>query len=392
MRTSRRLESLPAYHFAEYARIIAEKRSAGIDVISLSMGDPDLPTPEVVLDALQRAAHEPANQRYPEYDGMALLREATAAWFSRRFGVELDPRHEILPLLGSKEGLAHLPLAVMDPGDVALMPDPQYPVYPTAVTLAGGENHYLPLLADRDWLPDFSELPPDVLRRARTLWLNYPNNPVGASAPKSFFVEAVRFAREHDLLIIHDAAYVEVGFDGYRPPSILEVEGAREVAVEFHSLSKSHNMAGFRVGMLVGNAQVVQALTRLKSNLDTGIFRAVQVAAARALELPEEWIAERNMIYQRRRDRMLTACRALGMAVESPKASLYLWPRIPQGWTSAQFAMALLERAGVAVTPGTNFGAHGEGYVRVSLTVADARLDEAVARIESADLARAVPS
>jgi LL-diaminopimelate aminotransferase len=388
MRASRRLESLPPYHFAEYARVIAEKRAAGFDVISLSMGDPDLPTPEVVLEALDRAAREPANQRYPEYEGMPALREATAAWFARRFGVELDPRREILPLIGSKEGLAHLPLAVMDEGDVALMPDPQYPVYPTAVTLAGGENCMLPLLPERDWLPDLAAIPPELVRRAKTLWLNYPNNPVGACAPRAFFEEAVAFARRHDILLIHDAAYVEVRYDGYRPASILEIEGAKEVAVEFHSLSKSHNMAGFRVGMLVGNAMVVQALNRLKSNLDTGIFRPVQVAAARALELPEEWIAERNAIYQRRRDRMLAAWRALGLDVETPKASLYLWPRIPAGWTSSRFAMALLEQTGVAVTPGTNFGAHGEGYLRVSLTVPDARLDEAIARIETFDVAR----
>jgi len=282
MRASRRLESLPPYHFAEYARVIAEKRAAGIDVISLSMGDPDLPTPEVVLEALERAAHEPVNQRYPEYEGMPLLREATAAWFARRFGVELDPRREILPLIGSKEGLAHLPLAVLDEGDVALMPDPQYPVYPTAVALAGGENYLLPLLPERDWLPDLAAIPPEVLRRAKTLWLNYPNNPVGACAPRAFFEEAVAFARRHDILLVHDAAYVEVRYDGYRPASILEIEGAKEVAVEFHSLSKSHNMAGFRVGMLIGNAEIVQALNRLKSNLDTGIFRPVQVAAARS--------------------------------------------------------------------------------------------------------------
>lgn len=388
MRLSRRLESLPPYHFAEYARVIAEKRAAGVDVISLSMGDPDLPTPDAVLEALDRAAHEPVYQRYPEYEGMATLREAVAAWFTRRFGVTLDPKREILPLIGSKEGLAHLPMAVMDEGDVALMPDPQYPVYATAVTLVGGENVWMPLRAENGWLPDFAAIPPEMAKRAKTLWLNYPNNPVGACAPMSFFEEAVRFAREHDILLIHDAAYVEVRYDGYRPPSILEVEGAKDVAVEFHSLSKSHNMAGFRIGMLVGNAEVVQGLNRLKSNIDTGIFRPVQVAAARALELPEEWIAERNAIYQGRRDRMLAAWRGLGMEVETPKASLYLWPHIPAGWSSSEFAMALLERTGVAVTPGTNFGACGEGYVRVSLTAPDARIDEVVARLKGVDLTR----
>jgi LL-diaminopimelate aminotransferase len=337
-----------------------------------------------VLDALDAAAREPANQRYPDYAGMPELRRAIADWFERRFGVALDADREVLPLIGSKEGLAHLPLAVVNPGDVALMPDPHYPVYSTAVTLAGGENYYLPLDAQRGWLPDLASIPVDVLRRATTLWLNYPNNPVGACAPLSFFAEAVRFAREHGLLLVHDMAYAEVRYEGYRPPSILEVAGAKDVAVEFHSLSKAYNMAGFRLGMVVGNAEVVGALNTLKSNVDTGVFRPIQVAGARALELPEAWLDERNAIYQRRRDRVLEACRRLGMAAETPKAGLYVWPRIPAGQTSSEFAMDLLDRTGVAVTPGTNFGAHGEGYVRISLTVHDARLDEAMARLEAA--------
>ena len=272
---------------------------------------------------------------------------------------------------------------------MALMPDPQYPVYPTAVTLAGGENYAMPLLPERDWLPDLAAIPPEVLRRAKTLWLNYPNNPVGACAPRAFFEEAVAFARVHDILLIHDAAYVEVRYDGYRPASILEIEGAKDVAVEFHSLSKSHNMAGFRVGMLVGNAEIVQALNRLKSNLDTGIFRPVQVAAARALELPEAWTDERNAIYQRRRDRMLAAPAARwGWRSRRRRPASISGRASRRGWTSSHFAMALLEQTGVAVTPGTNFGAHGEGYLRVSLTVPDARLDEAIARMETFDPSR----
>jgi LL-diaminopimelate aminotransferase len=381
---SRRLQQLPPYHFAAYARKIAEKRAQGVDVINLSMGDPDLPTPPEVLDALDDAARQPINQRYPEYAGMAALREATAAWFARRFGVELDPAREILPVIGSKEGLAHLPLAVMDEGDIALMPNPQYPVYPTAVALAGGVCYDLPLEAAGGWLPDLDAIPADVAARAKTLWLNYPNNPTGACAPRAFFERAVRFAHDHHVLLVHDMAYAEVTFDGARPPSILEIPDARAVAVEFHSLSKAYNMAGFRVGMLVGNATIVEGMTRLKSNIDTGIFRPLQIAAARALELPQSWLDARNAIYQRRRDALVAACRALGMQVEVPQAGLYLWPRIPAGQASTDFALDLLERTGVAVTPGTNFGSGGEGYVRISLTVPDAQLEEAVARMSSA--------
>jgi len=324
------------------------------------------------------------NQRYPEYAGMAGLRGAIAGWFARRFGVALDSEREILPLIGSKEGLAHLPLAVMDEGDVALMPDPQYPVYPTAVALAGGVNYEVPLDPARGWLPDLAAIPAEVARAAKTLWLNYPNNPTGACAPLAFFEEAVRFAHEHDVLLVHDMAYAEVTYDGTKPPSILQAPGAKDVAVEFHSLSKAYNMAGFRIGMVVGNPTVVEGLNRLKSNIDTGIFRPVQIAAARALALPQEWLDRRNAIYQRRRDVVVEACRALGMEVTSPEAGLYVWPRIPAGNTSTRFATDLLERTGVAVTPGTNFGATGEGYVRISLTVPDDRLDEAVARMQAA--------
>jgi LL-diaminopimelate aminotransferase len=384
MDLSQRLQQLPPYHFAEYARKLAEKRAAGVDVINLSIGDPDLPTPLEVLDALDEAAREPENQRYPEYAGMPQLRQAIADWFDRRFGVELDPAREVLPLIGSKEGLAHLPLAVMDAGDVALMPDPCYPVYPTAVALAGGVSFAVPLDAERGWLPDLAAIPEDVAERARTLWLNYPNNPTGATVKLAFYDEAVAFARRHGVLIVSDMAYGEVAYDGYRPPSILEVPGAKDVTVELYSFSKAYNMAGFRVGMLVGNPVVVEGMTRLKSNLDTGIFRPIQVAAIRALELPEAWLAERNAIYRRRRDRLVEACRAMGMAAETPQAGLYIWPRVPAGGTSAAFALELLERTGVAVTPGTNFGPGGEGYLRISLTTSDERIDEAVARMQAA--------
>src|SRR5579862_461817 len=324
MKLSQRLTSLPPYHFAVYNQTIAELRAKGVDIINLSIGDPDLPTAPEVIEALTASAQEPINQRYPEYAGLAALREAFARWFAGRFGVELDPMRELTPLIGSKEGLAHLPLAVIDPGDVALMPNPAYPVYPTAVALAGGACYDLPLDAAHGWLPDLNAIPTETLTRASTLWLNYPNNPTGASATREFFAEAVAFAQRHDLLIVHDMAYAEVRFDGARPSSILELPGAKEVAIEFHSFSKSYNMAGFRLGMLVGNQTIVDGMTRLKSNIDTGIFRPLQFAAVRALALPESWIDERNAIYQRRRDRLVAACQRLGMAADTPAAGLYV--------------------------------------------------------------------
>jgi LL-diaminopimelate aminotransferase len=389
MHLSHRLTSLPPYHFAEFNQKVAALRAAGKDVISLSIGDPDLPTPNVVLDRLTEAARQQQNQRYPEYSGMPALRDAFAEYFRRRFGVQLDPAREVLPLIGSKEGLAHLPLAIIDPGDVALIPDPYYPVYPTAVALAGGTTQLVPLEPEHGWLPDLSRIPAGILSHATTLWLNYPNNPTGASATLEFFTEAVAFARAHDLLLIHDMAYADVYYDGARPPSLLQVPGASDIAVELHSFSKAFNMAGFRIGMLVGNATVVEGLNRLKSNIDTGIFRPIQLAAVVALQLPTSWIEQRNAIYQRRRDRAVDVCRRLGLATETPSAGLYLWPRIPAGQTSAEFAMRLLEVANIAVTPGTNFGPSGEGYIRLSLTVADDRLDEAMSRLETAVAQRA---
>jgi LL-diaminopimelate aminotransferase len=381
------LQQLPPYHFAEYNRMTAEKQAAGVDVINFSMGDPDLPTPPEVLEALTEAAYQPSNQRYPEYTGMPLLREAVVEWFLRRFGVGLDAVAEVLPLIGSKEGLAHLPMAVMDPGDTALVPDPAYPVYPTAVTLAGGIVVDVPLSLEGGWLPDLTSIPNDVADRAKILWLNYPNNPTGACAPLSFFEAAVHFARLHDILLVHDMAYAEVAFDGYQPHSILEVARAKDVAIEFHSLSKAFNMAGFRVGMLLGNRLVVQGMARLKSHLDTGIFRPIQVASARALALPQEWLVARNAIYQRRRDQLVDALRHMGMQAETPRAGLYIWARIPSGYaTSSQFVLDLLDQTGVALTPGTNFGSRGEGYIRMSLTVPDAQIETAIARLESAGI------
>ncbi len=383
MRVSERMRQLPPYHFADAAARIAAKRASGADVISLAMGDPDLPTPDPVIERLCATAQQPINQRYPEYLGMTEFRQAIARWFLSRFMVSLDPEREVVPLIGSKEGLVHLSMALLDPGDVALVPDPSYPVYGAGSILAGASNYSVPLIAERGFLPDLDAIPEEVARRAKMLWLNYPNNPTGAIAPADFFHQAVRFAQQYNILLVHDMAYADVSYDGYRPISLLEIPGAREVAVEFFSFSKAYNMAGFRLGMLVGNAEVVQALGQLKTNIDTGIFRPLQYAGIEALALPPEWIAERNLIYQRRRDVLVAACQRLGLQVETPKASLYLWPKIPPGQTSKEFAFSLLDRIGVFVTPGTNFGPEGEGYLRLSLTVPDDKLEEAIARLST---------
>lgn len=381
MTISRRVSQLPAYHFARLEERVRSVRDRGVAVIDLAKGNPDLPAPAEVVETLREAAGDPSNHRYPDFTRMPEFREAFVRWFSHRFGVELDSDREIVPLIGSKEGLAHLPIAIMDPGNVALLPDPGYPVYATATRLAGGTPYAVPLRFERGWLPDLDAIPPEAARAGGSLWLNYPNNPTGASASLLFFEEAVRFAHAKDILLVHDLAYAEVRFDGYAPPSILQIPGAREVSVEFHSLSKTYNMGGFRIGAVVGNASVVDAMARLKSNLDSGIFRPIQLAAARALTLPDSWIAKRNEVYRRRRDLMVDSLRALGIEVQRPLAGLYLWPRAPSDRTSSEFGLELLERAGVLVAPGTNFGQGGKGYVRISLTAPEATLAAAAERI-----------
>jgi LL-diaminopimelate aminotransferase len=382
MRFARRIEELPPYLFAEISRKIAEKRSQGVDVISFAVGDPDLPTPEHLIESLRDAAGDPANHRYPESEGLPELRQAIARWYERRFGVSLDPEREVLPLIGSKEGIGHIALCFIDQGDVALVPDPGYPVYAMGTLLAGGEAYYLPLREENGFLPDLESVPAEVLGRARTLWLNYPNNPTGAVAEVEFFERAAAFAREHGLAVLHDGPYSEVAFDGYRPPSFLEAKGAREVGIEFHSLSKSYNMTGWRIGMAVGNAEIIDALMRVKSNLDSGIPQAIQRMAIAALEGEQGCIEEHNRVYQRRRDRLVAALGGLGLRVSPPKASLYVWARVPEGTTSVEFATRLLDEAGVVVTPGIGYGPSGEGYVRLSLTTPDERLEEGVRRLE----------
>ncbi|MFA7250425.1 MAG: LL-diaminopimelate aminotransferase [Dehalococcoidia bacterium] len=384
MRLAQRVQQLPPYLFARISELIATKRAAGVDVISLGIGDPDIPTPSYLIDVLKQSADRPANHRYPESDGLPEFRQAIARWYESRHGVTLDPNREVVPLIGSKEGIGHLPLCLIDPGDVSLITDPGYPVYEIGTMFAGGETVKLPLREEDGWLPRLDEIPVEAARRARILWLNYPNNPTGAVADRAFFEHAVAWAKAHDVVIAHDLAYADVAYDGYRPSSILEVPGAIDVAIEFNSLSKAFNMTGWRVGMAVGNATVINALTRVKTNLDSGIPQAIQEMAIAALDDPRDTMEVHNAIYQRRRDRAVAVLRELGLRVDPPKASLYVWARLPEGErSSAAFAAALIEATGVVVTPGMSYGQAGEGYIRISLTVPDDRLEEALNRLSA---------
>lgn len=381
IRLSNRLGKLPPYLFVEINRKIAEKRARGEDIISFAIGDPDLATPPHIIEELCRAAHDPANHRYPETAGLPELCEAIAEWYRRRFGVSLEPAREVLPLIGSKEGIGHMSFCIIDPGDVALVPDPGYPVYSMSTLLANGEVYPIPLREENNFLPDFAEISEEVLSRAKILWLNYPNNPTGAAADLDFFQQAIDFARQYRLAICHDAPYTEVAFDGYSPPSFLQLPGAKEVGVEFHSLSKTFNMTGWRIGMAVGNPRMIDALFRFKSNLDSGIPQAIQRAAIKALTGPQDCIAEHNLIYQRRRDKLLNAIRKIGLIAKTPKAGFYIWCKVPEGYTSTEFASELLDKVNIAVTPGIGYGTFGEGYVRFSLTLPDERLEEGIERL-----------
>ncbi|MBM2812074.1 MAG: aminotransferase class I/II-fold pyridoxal phosphate-dependent enzyme [Chloroflexi bacterium] len=386
IRPANRIANLPPYLFAEVDRRIAEKRAAGFDVISLGIGDPDLPSPDHVVAAAQEAVADPRRHRYPDYYGLPEFRKAIARWYENRFEITLDPDKEVVPLIGSKEGIAHIPLAFVDPGDVVLVPDPGYPVYSIGTLLANGEPYLMPLRADSGFLPDLDTIPEAVADRARILWINYPNNPTAAIAPIEFFERVVSYARRHDILVCHDNAYSDVAYDGYRAPSFLEVPGAIDVGVEFHSLSKTYNMTGWRSGMMVGNRTAVEALGRVKTNVDSGIFDAVQIASIAALDGDPHWIEERNRRFQTRRDAIVATLKKIGIDVSAPKASLYIWAPVPAGMKSVDFSLRVLDDAAVWVTPGVGFGANGEGYFRISLTVADHRLSEALERIEKLNL------
>ncbi len=376
-----RLKKLPPYLFAEIDRVKRELIRAGRDVIDLGVGDPDLPTPPHIVDALHRAALDPENHRYALDLGMPVLRQAIAEWYAHRFGVALDPATEVLPLIGSKEGIGHIPFAFVNPGDAVLVPDPGYPVYQATTILAGGEPRYMPLKEEHGFLPDLDRIPRDICRASTLMFINYPNNPTAAVCGKEFFTSVVEFARRHGVIICHDAAYTELAFDGLRSPSFLEVEGAKEVGIEFHSLSKTYSMTGWRVGFAVGRAEIIAGLGKIKSNLDSGIFQAIQLAGVAALRGPQDFLTEYLEIYQRRRDILVDGLRALGWNVARPKATFYVWAHVPSGFTSEGVARMLLQKAGIVVTPGNGLGPSGEGYVRMTLTVNEDRLREAVERI-----------
>ena len=383
MQLSARLGKLAPYPFVEISRIIAEKRAAGADVVTFGIGDPDIPTPQPIIDRLLEASQDPPNHRYPETDGLPELRRAIAQWYEGRFGVVLDPDTEVLPLIGAKEGIGHAAFCFLDPGDVALVPDPAYPVYGVGTMFAGAESYVMPLREENGWLPELDAIPAEVARAAKVLWLNYPNNPTSAVANAEDFASAIAFCREHDIALLHDAAYSEVGYDGYRASSFLEVDGAREVGLEFHSLSKSYNMTGWRIGMAVGNADMIKALFQIKANLDSGIPQAIQQMAIEALTGTQSYIDDNNAIYQWRRDRVIQAVTKMGLRVEVPRASLYVWAGIPQGFTSAEFAARLLEETDIVVTPGSSYGQYGEGYIRLSLTTPDSQVEKGCQRLEN---------
>jgi len=378
-----RLGKLPAYLFVDINRKIEEKRARGEDIVSFAIGDPDLPTPSHIIEHLCRAAHDPANHRYPETNGLPELRQAIAEWYKRRFGVALNSEKEVLPLIGSKEGIGHVTLCFVEPGDIALVTDPGYPVYSMSTLIAGGEPYFMPLTEENDFLPDFNAIPAEVLVKAKLMWLNYPNNPTGATTNLDFFEKAIDFAKDHNLAICHDAPYTEVYFDDQKPPSLLEVPGAKEVAIEFHSLSKTYHMTGWRIGMAVGNAETIDALFRVKSNLDSGIPQAIQYAAIEALRGSQECVSEHNAVLQRRRDKLTKVLREIGLTTRMPKATFYVWARVPSGYTSVDFTNKLLDEAGIAVTPGIGYGREGEGYIRLSLTLPDDRLDKAIDRLSN---------
>jgi LL-diaminopimelate aminotransferase len=392
VRFARRLDAVPPYLFAELERKIAEKQRAGIEVISLGIGDPDLPTPQPVIDALAAGASDPETHQYPTNHGSDVFRKAAASFYRERFGVELDPASEVVPALGGKEAVGHIALVLLDPGDVCLSPDPGYPPYTSGPVFAGADVHYLPLEEANGFLPDLDAIAAETLERANLLFLDYPNNPTGAVVQPGYFERAVEFARANDLVVVHDNAYSELCYDGYRAPSFLETPGAKDVGVEIFSLSKGWNMTGWRSGLVAGNAEVVERYRQLKTNLDSGMFEAVQRATVAALTEARDFPREMSAVYERRRDLVADALTAIGLEVDPPQATPYFWVRVPDGHTSASFTELVLEEAGVVVSPGPAYGPSGEGFFRLSLTVPDEELEEAVRRIESSLRSGIIPA
>ena len=383
IKKSNRLASLPPYLFKEIDRQKEEIRQRGVDVIDLGVGDPDLPTPIHIIEALNQAALNPQNHRYPSYSGMDEFNQAVARWYKRRFTVNLDAEKEVVTLIGSKEGIAHIPLAFINPGDWALVPSPCYPVYPTGVQFAGGNPYFMDLLKENDFLPDLDAVPVEMAKNAKLMFLNYPNNPTSAIAKREFFKNVVSFAKSNNIIVCHDAAYTEMAFDGYQPISFLEAEGASGVGIEFHSLSKTYNMTGWRLGFAVGRPEIIEGLGGIKSNIDSGAFQAIQIAGIAALEGDQTCVQNMNKKYQERRNILVDGVIDLGLSVKKPKATFYVWIEVPDGYRSATFTTHLLTKGGIVVTPGNGFGSAGEGYVRMALTVGKERLKEVIERIRA---------
>ncbi|VVB89378.1 LL-diaminopimelate aminotransferase [uncultured archaeon] len=374
-----RINSLPPYLFAAIDKARQESIKKGVDVINLSIGDPDLPTPPHIVEAMKRSVSNPERHRYPSYEGMLAFRTAAADWIKKTMKVDLNPDDEVLTLIGSKEGIAHIPLAFLNPGEVSLVPDPAYPVYNIGTILADGKPHKMPLLAENDFLPDLDAIPASVAKKAKIMFINYPNNPTSATASVKFFEEVVDFANENDILVIHDNAYSEMTYDGYKAPSFLGVNGAKEIGIEMHSLSKTYNMTGWRIGFAIGNRDILSGLGKVKTNVDSGAFEAVQEAGIAALGGPQDCIREMNGVYKERRDALLAGLKELGLEVKPPKATFYVWTRVKG--SSLDFSRMLLEKAGIVATPGVGFGEYGEGYIRFALTQPVDRINEAVERM-----------
>lgn len=381
-----RINDLPPYLFAEIDRRKRAALARGVDLIDLGVGDPDIPTPSAIVEKLIESASKPINHRYPSSSGMPEFRAAVADWYQRRFNVQLDPGTEVVSLIGSKEGIGNMAVAFVDPGDIVLVASPCYPVYHIGTAFNGGKNYFLPLKKENQFLPDLDSIPTGVARQAKLLWINYPNNPTAAVANKEFFSKVIDFAHRHNVIVCHDAAYTEMGFDEYRPMSFLELDGAKEVGIEFHSLSKTFNMTGWRIGMAVGNSELVAGLAQAKSNLDSGIFQAIQEAGIEALQLGDTLVEPIRKIYQERRDILVDGLRAVGLECDKPRATFYLWVTSPKGLSSAEFTAKLLDEAGVVTTPGNGFGAAGEGYVRFTLCVEKKNLKEVAERIRQVKL------
>jgi len=379
---SKKLQALPAYLFLEMDKAKRKARAEGRDIIDLGIGDPDQPTPSNVIDALSQAARDPANHRYALDQGMPVLRLSIEAWYKRRFNVALNPDTEILPLIGSKEGIAHFPLAFLNPGDVSLIPDPCYPPYKGGTILAGGAVHLMPLLEKNNFLPDLKHIPFLARRKAKIIFVNYPNNPTNACASDEFYAELIDFAKRNKIIVISDLAYSEMSYDGYKPRSVLEFPGSRDLVIEFHSLSKTYNMTGWRIGWACGNAKLIAALAKVKSNIDSGIFSAIQLAGVAALATDQDFVSSMCQLYQKRRDILVGGLQSLGWKVIKPKATFYLWLKIPGNLDSISFAARLLKEADIVVTPGVGFGKYGEGYIRMALTMPEERIKEALQRLK----------